>query len=64
MSDEDLMQCPFCGSNPEIGSLGGDKENWCIWCETCSIPCAETGVNGETKEQIIKAWNKRESKLK
>ncbi len=59
MTDEKLEPC--CGGEPEIGSLGGDKENWCIWCETCKT-CVETGVNGETKEQIIEAWNKRTGK--
>lgn len=56
---EELKPCPFCGSAPEIGSLGGDKQNWSIWCEGCGIPVAHTGTNGETKEEITKAWNGR-----
>ena len=56
---EKLKPCPFCGGNPKVGSLGGDKENWCIWCENCLLACAETGVSGKTKADIIKAWNTR-----
>jgi|TARA_Y100000310_G_scaffold298711_1_gene332904 Lar family restriction alleviation protein len=55
---EELKPCPFCGSKPEMGSLGGDEENWAIWCEGCSIPCADGG-SGETKEEIVIAWNRR-----
>lgn len=61
--DIKLLPCPFCGLPPAIGSLGGDKENWAIWCVSCGIPCAETGLNGETKEEIIDAWNKRAIKI-
>ena len=46
-----------CGKWPSIGSLGGDKQNWAIWCEKCGR-CVETGVNGETKEEIIEEWNR------
>jgi len=47
---------PCCGRQPNIGSLGGDKQNWMIWCETCKRS-VETGVDGETKEEIIEVWN-------
>ena len=60
---EDLKPCPFCGQEPEVGSLGGDKENWCIWC-VCGIPTVETGINGETLDEIKTAWNNRTPKLK
>jgi len=56
---ETLKPCPFCGRQPRMGSLGGDQQNWAIWCEGCKIPCSETGYNGETKEDMIKAWNER-----
>jgi len=48
---------PCCGKWPSIGSLGGDKQNWAIWCEECGR-CVETGVNGETKDEIIEEWNR------
>lgn len=54
-----LLNCPFCGDKPDMGSLGGDQENWAIWCPKCSICCSETGVSGESKDDIIKAWNTR-----
>ena len=53
-----LLPCPFCGGMPELSSLGGDKENWAIICE-CGLACSEMGVNGDTKEEIIISWNKR-----
>ena len=56
---EKLKPCPFCGSKPKIGSLGGDKENWAIWCESCRMSYAETGLTGDTKTAIIKTWNRR-----
>lgn len=54
----ELLPCPFCGGEPNIGSLGGDKENWAIWCK-CNMAISEMGINGETKEEIINSWNKR-----
>ena len=52
-----LKPCPFCGSQPSTGSLGGDKENWAIWCE-CGIPCVENDP-GETLDDIVVKWNRR-----
>lgn len=57
----ELLPCPFCGSNPTIGSLGGDKQNWMIYCEGCKIPSAEMGVSGESLDDIKNNWNKRAS---
>ena len=56
--DNKLKPCPFCGATPEIGSLGGDQQNWCIWCPECKGACVETDIN-TSKEDIIKAWNRR-----
>ena len=53
---EELKSC--CGEVPQIGSLGGDKQNWAIWCEVCKR-CVETGLDGDTKEKIMTAWNRR-----
>lgn len=60
--DDDLKPCPFCGSKPYVGSLGGNKENWAIWCTLCGWDdeiAVEMGIDGDTKEEIIKAWNRR-----
>ena len=57
-----LLPCPFCGGEAKIGSLG-DSENWLVWCQKCQIPHSETGLQGDTKEQIIKAWNTRTPRL-
>ena len=55
MGKEELKACPFCGFKAKLGSLGGDKENWAIWCPNCKIPCIE----GSFKELMIKKWNRR-----
>lgn len=57
---EKLLPCPFCGHEVELKSLGGDGQNWAIICLTCNCACSEMGVSGETKEEIIKAWNRRD----
>lgn len=57
----ELLPCPFCGGEAELGSLGGDGENWAIFCKNkkCQIPVCEMGVQAETKQEIINLWNKR-----
>lgn len=55
-----LKPCPFCGAKVKLSSLDGDGENFAIICNSCKIACAEMGVSGETKEEIIGAWNLRE----
>lgn len=54
-----LLLCPFCGSYPSLASLGGDGENFMIWCSDCGIPSVEMGVHGETKEELVEKWNTR-----
>ena len=55
MNEEKLKPCAWCGGKAKIGSLGGDMENWAIWCSNCDIPCSEK----DTKEETIEAWNQR-----
>jgi len=57
---EGLLPCPFCKSEPQIASLGGDKENWIVLCPNCQRASVEMGINGaETKEDCIAMWNER-----
>jgi len=58
MNYRSIKQCPFCGANPVVGSLGGDKQNWAIYCPACGIPCVENRVD-ETLDDIKEKWNKR-----
>ena len=58
MKYKDLKNCPFCGSRPTVGSLGGDVENWSIFCSNCKIPCVENDTN-ETLDDIKDQWNRR-----
>lgn len=58
LDENGLLPCPFCGSKPNFGSLGGDKQNFLIWCD-CQMAESEMGINGETRDQITESWNKR-----
>lgn len=58
MKYKDLKPCPFCGAKPVVGSLGGDKQNWSIYCPDCGLPCAENDID-ETLDDIMKQWNRR-----
>ena len=61
---EQLAKCPFCGSEPYIGSLGGDKENWAIFCnnDKCQASCVETEeYDNWSKQAMIDRWNRRVS---
>jgi hypothetical protein len=53
-----LKPCPFCDTAPSVGSLGGDEENWAIWCDGCKIPCVENDAD-ETLDDIKEQWNRR-----
>lgn len=50
-----LKTCPFCKTKPKVGSLGGDEQNWAIWCPKCGIPCVEGG----NLKLLEKKWNNR-----
>ena len=56
---EELKSCSYCNSPPQIGSLGGDEDNWMIWCEDCKISNAEMGVSGNSLYEIKQTWNSR-----
>jgi len=63
-----LLPCPYCGSEPKMGSMNGDQQNWCIWCPKCQIPCLEWGNDsiddvGENKRTHIQHWNTRTPRL-
>ena len=55
----DLKSCPFCGGDAKIGSLGGDQENWAIWCTDCDESGAYTCYNRPCKQDMINRWNTR-----
>ena len=55
---EKLKKCPFCGGEAELKKMEFCEE-YIIICTECDIPCAETGVSGETLKDIINNWNKR-----
>lgn len=59
----ELLPCPFCNSKVELMSLGGHEQDWLIYCSKCSQSVSETGVSGDTKKDIIKAWNTRKGIL-
>lgn len=64
MSNE-LLPCPFCGSQPEIKRIGNDftpKRKITIKCKKCRIERTDSAIrNGmDWLENVaIKQWNER-----
>ena len=54
MAEIDLKPCPFCGGTAEITLFLGNYMIACRECPGSTFPC-----KGMTKEEVIKAWNKR-----
>jgi hypothetical protein len=66
----ELKKCPFCGNEADISDGGYSGEKWLVRCisgradnDLPECPAAE-GATYKTKEEAIKAWNKRESEAK
>lgn len=58
-NEHDLLPCPFCGAQPKVGSLGGDGENWAVWCPDCGGTCFETSYYEPEKQTMLDKWNTR-----
>jgi len=63
----ELKRCPFCGNKADTSDGGYSGENWLVRCisgradnDLPECPAAE-GATYKTKEEAIKAWNRRES---
>ena len=52
----ELKPCPFCGGKAEISLYLG---NYGVAC--CECPGAVINCRYQTKEEAIKAWNRRTS---
>lgn len=51
--EEELKPCPFCGGEARVYTEGG---TWpFVYCDVCSAE-----IQGNTKAEVIEAWNKRE----
>ncbi|MGN0733702.1 MAG: Lar family restriction alleviation protein [Emergencia sp.] len=50
----ELKPCPFCGGKAEMVLFIGNFGVGCTNCMGSMFP-----VNGQTKEEAIKAWNRR-----
>lgn len=72
----DLKKCPFCGATPRtevsVTKMGGgeDHVDFSIHCITCGVSkTVRLKINGfvnfldvdKAIEQVIRAWNQRES---
>ena len=60
---EELKGCPWCGTNPKIGSAliekGYRHDYYWVYCadDNCTI-LPDTGLD-DTAEEAIKKWNTR-----
>ena len=58
-----IKNCPFCGSEPELGLHGplvDGEPRIAIWCVSGKCPMDDVGGNNfDTEEAAIKAWNTR-----
>src|SRR5258708_4145071 len=59
--DQELKPCPFCGGKAELVFHGGPEniEVCCSNMNSCAI--GQLGVYRDTREEAIKAWNRRAS---
>ena len=59
----ELLNCPFCGSEPEVsehGPLIDGELGIAIWCVSGDCRMDDVGgMNFDSEEQAIKAWNTR-----
>jgi len=59
----ELKNCPFCGSEPELGLHGplvDGEPRIAIWCVSGKCPMDDVGGNNfDTEDAAIKAWNTR-----
>lgn len=65
-----LRRCPFCGSNKIricVGTIDNgvpcdmDKPYYQVGC--CACGCVVDNYDNRTKEDVVKAWNKRVSEV-
>lgn len=54
---EKLKGCPFCGCDPYLQEKG--KIRYRYWEVVCDNECDFTGPAKDTKEEAVKAWNRR-----
>lgn len=55
--NEELKPCPFCGGKAEISLLLSNYGVACTSCMGAIFPAKE-----QTREEAIKAWNRRATK--
>lgn len=61
---ETLRTCPFCNGDAEYIDIGDPDcfEDWGVRCKKCGVVMLHPGEEGgciTTKEQAMKAWNRR-----
>lgn len=56
MSEEEIRECPFCGSNAELRDPHSAFSRLAaVYCDSCEI----RGPTATDKAQAIAAWNAR-----
>ena len=61
MSEIKLKPCPFCGGKAETVYAPNDINRWGVQCKSCGCTVEVEEWKGveDTKENAIKAWNRR-----
>lgn len=61
MSGIKLKPCPFCGGEAEAVYAPNDINRWGVQCKSCGCTVEVEEWKGveDTKENAIKAWNRR-----
>lgn len=60
---EELNRCPFCGGFAELLSKETYSSHTLFWVECIECDC-RTSDYEDSKEEVIKRWNRRVAKWK
>ncbi len=63
MSEPELKDCPFCGTNEGVSPHHNGLDLWSVGCCGCGIKIEEWGGGYHEKHQAVKAWNTRKTKI-
>ena len=53
-----VLPCPFCGAKPRVWKLGMAGHT-VIECANYDVAAHRVYMQGDSEEEVIKAWNRR-----